>query len=37
MTSKLNELSQAGWQLIHIASATESDAGKGDGTGIYVT
>jgi len=37
MTSKLNELSQQGWKLIHVASATESDAGKSDGDGIYVT
>ena len=36
-TSKLNDLSSEGWMLIHVVSGVESDAGKQDGNGIYVT
>jgi len=26
-----------GWKLAFVASGVESDAGKGDGTGIFIT
>jgi len=37
MTSLLNTYSREGWELIHVASGVESDAGKDDGTGIFIT
>lgn len=37
MTSKLNEMSQQGWELFNIISGVESDSGKGDGDGIFIT
>lgn len=37
MTSLLKKYSKEGWELIHITSAVESDAGKGDGNGIFIT
>ncbi len=37
ISSKLNNLTEDGWELMHVTSAAESDAGKGDGTGIYIT
>lgn len=37
MTSMLNMYSKDGWELTHIASGVESDAGKGDGNGIFIT
>ena len=37
MTSLLNKYSKDGWELIQIASAVESDAGKEDGNGIFIT
>lgn len=37
MTSMLNLYSKDGWELTHIASGVESDAGKGDGNGIFIT
>ena len=37
MTSMLNAHSKEGWELAHIASGAESDAGKGDGNGIFIT
>ena len=37
MTSMLNAYSKEGWELMHIASGVESDAGKGDGNGIFIT
>ena len=37
MTSLLNTYSKEGWELIHVASGVESDAGKDDGTGIFIT
>jgi hypothetical protein len=37
MTSMLNTYSKDGWELVHIASGVESDAGKGDGNGIFIT
>lgn len=37
ITSKLNELSKQGYKLVFVTSGVESDAGKGDGTGIFIT
>ena len=37
MTSMLNAHSKEGWELTHIASGVESDAGKVDGNGIFIT
>jgi hypothetical protein len=37
LTSMLNMYSKDGWELTHIASGVESDAGKGDGNGIFIT
>ena len=37
VTSKLNTMSEEGWELFWINSAVESEAGKGDGNGIYIT
>jgi hypothetical protein len=37
MTSLLNKYSKDGWELIQITSAAESDAGKDDGNGIFIT
>jgi len=37
ITSKLNELAQEGWALHTVVSGVESDAGKGDGVGIFIT
>lgn len=36
-TSMLNNLSKQGWELFKIVSGVESDAGKGDGKGIFIT
>ncbi|MCW5520039.1 hypothetical protein J1N09_09330 [Aureitalea sp. L0-47] len=35
--SKLNTMSAEGWELFWINSAVESEGGKGDGNGIYIT
>lgn len=35
--SALNTLSNEGWELAFVTSGVESDAGKDDGNGIYVT
>jgi len=37
ITSKLNNLSQEGWELFSVVSGVESDAGETDGQGIYIT
>ena len=37
ITSMLNKMAREGWDLIFVTSGVESDAGKGDGTGIYIT
>lgn len=37
IASKMNELTEKGWELFHIASAVESDAGETDGNGIFIT
>lgn len=37
ITDKLNKLSEEGWVLKFVTSAVESDAGKDDGDGIFIT
>ena len=37
ITSMLNKYSNEGWDLFNIVSGVESDAGKGDGDGIFIT
>lgn len=37
ITSMLNKYSKDGWELFNIVSGVESDAGKGDGDGIFIT
>lgn len=37
ITAKLNELSEAGWELAFVTSGVESDAGSSDGKGIFIT
>ncbi len=37
ISSKINTMISEGWELAFITSAVESDAGKGDGNGIFIT
>ena len=37
ITSMLNKYSKEGWELFNIVSGVESDSGKGDGDGIFIT
>jgi hypothetical protein len=37
ITSKLNEMHSQGFELAFVTSGVESDAGKDDGNGIFVT
>ena len=37
LSSKVNDLIAKGWDLAFVTSGVESDAGKGDGQGIFVT
>lgn len=37
ITSVLNTLSAEGWELFTVVSGVESDAGKDDGNGIFIT
>jgi hypothetical protein len=37
ITSMLNDVTSQGWELAFVTSAVESEAGKGDGDGIFVT
>jgi len=37
ISAKMNKLTEAGWELAFVTSAVESDAGKGDGNGIFIT
>jgi len=37
VASKLNAMSEEGWELSFVNSAVESDAGKDDGAGILIT
>ncbi len=37
ITSKLNSLTKDGWELAYVTSAVESNGGKDDGDGIFIT
>ena len=37
ITSKINTMSEEGWELAFVSSAVESDSGDKDGNGIFVT
>jgi hypothetical protein len=37
VSSKLSEMAKEGWSLVFVTSGVESDSGKGDGTGIFIT
>ena len=37
ITSKLNSLTKEGWELAYVTSAVESNGGKDDGEGIFIT
>lgn len=37
ITSKINTMIEEGWELAFITSAVESDGGKGDRHGIFIT
>ena len=37
ITSKINTMIAEGWELAFVASAVESEGGKGDGKGIFIT
>lgn len=37
ISSKVNKMIDEGWELAFVTSGVESDAGKGDGTGIFIT
>ncbi len=37
LSSKVNTMIEEGWDLTFVTSGVESDAGKGDGTGIFIT
>jgi hypothetical protein len=37
ISSKINEMIAAGWKVAYITSGVESDGGKEDGNGIFIT
>jgi len=37
ISSVLNDMIAKGWELVFVTSGVESDAGKDDGTGIFIT
>lgn len=37
INSKINEMALNGWELAFVVSGVESDAGEGDGNGIFIT
>ena len=37
LSSKVNKLTDEGWELAFVTSGVESDSGKGDGKGIFIT
>ena len=37
ISAKINELITAGWELAFVTSGVESESGKGDGQGIFIT
>ena len=37
ISSKINDMIENGWELAFVTSAVESDSGKDDGQGIFIT
>ncbi len=37
ITSMINTMISEGWELVFVTSAVESEGGKGDGQGIFIT
>ena len=37
ITSKLNAMSEEGWELAFVSSGVESNSGKDDSTGLFIT
>tara|TARA_R110002049_G_scaffold241196_2_gene414987 strand:- start:182 stop:622 length:441 start_codon:yes stop_codon:yes gene_type:complete len=37
ISSKINTMIKEGWELAFVTSAVESEGGKGDGQGIFIT
>ncbi|MEQ9403845.1 MAG: hypothetical protein RIM99_09685 [Cyclobacteriaceae bacterium] len=37
ISSKLNQMAEEGWTLAFVTSGVESDSGKGDGNGLFIT
>lgn len=37
ISSKINSMIEEGWELAFVTSAVESDSGKDDGQGIFIT
>lgn len=37
ITSKINTMIEEGWELAFVVSGVESEGGKGDGKGIFIT
>ena len=37
ITNMINTMISEGWELAHVISAVESEGGKGDGQGIFIT
>ena len=37
ISSKLTDMAKEGWELVFVTSGVESDAGKDDGKGIFIT
>ena len=37
VSSKLNSMAEEGWELAFVTSGVETDSGKGDGQGIFIT
>ena len=37
ISSKLNQMSEEGWELAFVLGGVESDSGKTDGKGIFIT
>ena len=37
ISSKLTDMAKEGWELVHVVSGVESDAGETDGNAIFIT
>jgi hypothetical protein len=37
ISSKINDMVKEGWNLVFVSSAVESDAGKSDNVGLFIT